>query len=69
MADLVEALEWVAPVEIGELKAALLDLDRYQEICDIDAFNIRPPGPEEIPDTLALAERLRQLVHRLVGQY
>jgi len=69
MADLVEALEWVAPLEIGELKAALLDLDRYQEICDIDAFNIRPPGPEEIPDMLALAERLRQLVHRLVGQY
>jgi hypothetical protein len=68
MADLVEALEWVAPAEIAELKAELLGLDRYQEICDVDAFKIRPPGPEEIPAMLALAEELRQLVHRLIGE-
>jgi len=64
--DLVEAMETVFPAEIAGLKEQLLDLDRYQEICDLDAFKIRPPTPAEIPSMLALAEELRQLVHHLV---
>jgi hypothetical protein len=66
MGDLVEAMETVFPAEIAGLKVQLLDLDRYQEICDIDAFKIRPPTPAEIPSMLALAEDLRQLVRHLV---
>ncbi|HSH14338.1 MAG TPA: hypothetical protein VLA15_11325, partial [Desulfurivibrionaceae bacterium] len=68
MGDLVEAMESVFPAEIAGLKAELLDLDRYQEICDIDSFNIRPPAPEAIPGMLALAEKLRQLVNQLVSR-
>lgn len=68
MGDLVEALELVFPAEILGVKEKLLDLDRYQEICDIDAFNIRPPAMSEIPGMLQVAEELRQLVHRLIGQ-
>ncbi len=67
MADLVEALEWVVPAEIADLKEQLLALDRYQEICDVDAFNIRPPTSEAIPAMLTLAGNLQALVHRLVG--
>ncbi len=68
MADLVEAMETVFPIEILDLKEKLLDLDHYQEICDIDAFNIRPPTVLEIPGMLEMAWELRQLVHRLIHQ-
>jgi hypothetical protein len=62
MGDLVEAMENTFPGKMGEIGEGLLALDKYQEICDIDAFNIRPPKMEEITAMLELAERLRGLV-------
>lgn len=54
-------MEQTFPGRLGEIGEALLALDKYQEICEIDAFNIRPPPREEIPAMLELAERLREL--------
>ncbi|WP_417911267.1 hypothetical protein [Candidatus Electronema sp. PJ] len=62
MGDLVEAMENTFPGRMGEIGEGLLALDKYQEICDLDAFNIRPPTQEEIPAMLKLAGRLRDLV-------
>jgi hypothetical protein len=67
MVDLVEALESVAPGEIAGLTEELVALDRYQEICAVDSFKISPPSAEEIPGMLALAQNLRQVVYRLLG--
>ncbi len=62
MGDLVEAMEDVFPKAMGDLKEGLLDLDRYQEICDVDTFTIIPPAMEDIPGMLALARDLQKLV-------
>jgi hypothetical protein len=62
MGDLVEAMESTFPGRMGTLGEGLLDLDRYQEICDVDAFNICPPGMEKISGMLELAKELHTLV-------
>lgn len=62
MTDLVEAMEKTFPGAIKDLAADLLALDRYQEICDIDAFNITPPEMAEIPGMINLAGKLQVLV-------
>ena len=62
MRDLVEAMEEVFPVAMADIRQGLLDLDRYQEICDLDTFNISGPAMEEIPAMLELANRLHALV-------
>ena len=67
MGDLVAAMEEVFPEAIAQIKDNLLDLDRYQEICDVDTFNIIPPTVEEIPKMLALAEKMQGLAHVATG--
>jgi len=67
MGDLVAAMEAVFPEAIAEIKGSLLDLDRYQEICDVDTFNIIPPTAEEIPQMLALAVKMQALAHTATG--
>ncbi|MCI5132055.1 MAG: hypothetical protein D3904_11165 [Candidatus Electrothrix sp. EH2] len=62
MLDLVEAMESTFPGRMGDLSQGLLDMDKYQEICDLDGFKIVPPSMEKIPGMLELAERLRLLV-------
>ena len=66
--DLVESLDEVFPGMINEIREQLLDLDRYQEICDIDAFSISPPESDEIPGMLDLGMRMQQLARiRITG--
>lgn len=67
MGDLVAAMEEVFPEAIIELKDGLLNLDRYQEICDVESFNIIPPGAHEIPEMLALAVKMQELAHAATG--
>ena len=62
MVDLVEAMEETFPHAIEEIRDGLIALDKYQEICDVDAFSIVPPNMDEIPGMLELAEKLRSLV-------
>jgi hypothetical protein len=64
MGDLVESMEEAFPGAMGDLKDALLDLDRYQEICDVDTYNIVPPAREQIPGMLNLAVRMQKLVYK-----
>jgi hypothetical protein len=67
MGDLVEAMEEVFPAEISGIKEGLIDLDRYQEICDVDSFSIIPLDMEEIPKMLALAEKMQALTYGTTG--
>ncbi len=62
MADLVEAMESTFPGKMTELGTGLLEMDKYQDICDLDGFKIIPPEPEKIPGMLDLAKQLHTLV-------
>lgn len=62
MGDLVEAMEETFPHAMGDIGEGLLALDKYQEICDIDTYNVSPPSMEDIPGMLELADKLRSLV-------
>lgn len=62
MADLVASLEATFPGQIHTIKAGLLALDSYQDICDPYEFTITPPKREDIPAMLKLAEDFHRLV-------
>ena len=64
MKDLVEAMETIFPGKMARLSQGLLEMDKYQEICDLDGFRINPPGMNKIPGMLKLADKLRVLVVR-----
>lgn len=68
MGDLVESMDEVFPDGLRDIKNGLLDLDRYQEICDVDSFTITPPAMDAIPAMLALAEKMQELVHKTTGE-
>jgi hypothetical protein len=69
MKDLVEAMDQAFPGAMSGIREGLLDLDQYQEICDIDKFNIAGPAMEEIPRMLELASRLSDLVEKQICNY
>jgi len=62
MIDLVESMEATFPGAIADIREGLLQLDSYQDICDPYAFTIIEPNMAEIPNMLALAEKLQRLV-------
>ena len=62
MADLVEAMEESFPHVAPEIREELLRLDAYQDICDPYHVVITAPARDEIPQMLALATKLKQLV-------
>lgn len=62
MADLVEAMEETFPGAITDIRTELLQLDKYQDICDLEGFSITPPGMEKIPAMLDLAGKMQTLV-------
>ncbi|RWX49475.1 hypothetical protein VT98_10451 [Candidatus Electrothrix communis] len=62
MADLVEAMETTFPGKMTAIGAGLLEMDKYQEICDLDGFKISPPGMEKISGMLGLADKIQTLV-------
>ncbi len=64
MKDLVEAMDEAFPGAMTGIREGLLNLDQYQEICDVDTFNITGPSMEEIPVMLDLAGRLQALVEK-----
>jgi len=68
MVDLVAAMEEVFPGLIVEIKGGLLELDRYQEICNVDSFSITPPDMEEIPEMLNLAVNMQRLAYGVTGE-
>ena len=66
MGDLVEAMENTFPGALADIREDILGMDRYQEICDVEAFTIRPPERDRIPGMLDVATRLQSLVQALV---
>ena len=65
MRDLVEAMEATFPGAINDIREGLLQLDAFQQICDLDGFSITSPGMEKIPAMLHLAGRVQALVTHL----
>ncbi len=64
MKDLVEAMDEAFPGAMPDIREGLLQLDQYQEICDLDTFNIAGPAMAEISLMLDLAGRLQDLVEQ-----
>ncbi|MCI5129041.1 MAG: hypothetical protein D3907_11205 [Candidatus Electrothrix sp. AUS3] len=62
MQDLVAAMEDTFPGKMTKLGEGLLELDKYQDICDLDGFKIIPPESEKIPGMLALADQMHTLI-------
>jgi len=67
MADLVEAMEETFPGELNSLRSDLLQLDKYQEICDLEGFSIKPPEMEKIPAMIDLAGRMQSLASKKIA--
>ncbi len=62
MHDLVEAMEEFLPGSLTAFADELKALDGYQEICDIDSYNITPPTMEEVARMLHLATEVQSVV-------
>lgn len=69
MADLAEAMEETFPGVVVDIRNELLQLDKYQEICDLEGFSIAPPDMEKIPAMLDLAIRVKNLVTERILTY
>jgi len=61
MHDLVESMEKFLPGCLKHLGAELKALDAYQEICDIESYNIVPPAMAEVAGMLKLAGEIQAL--------
>jgi len=62
MRDLIEAMDETFPGAVSDIRDELLQLDKYQDICDLEGFSITPPSMEKIPAMLDLAGRVKNLV-------
>jgi hypothetical protein len=61
MHDLVESMEEFLPGDLDNLGAELKALDGFQEICDIDSYNITPPTMTEVARMLELAKEVQTI--------
>lgn len=61
MHDLVESMEEFLPGQLADLADELKALDGYQEICDVESYNITPPTMEEISRMLELAKEVQSV--------
>ena len=66
MKDFVEAMEETYPDAITDIRTELLQLDTYQDICDLEGFSIAPPEMEEIPAMIVLAGKMQSLAIRKI---
>jgi hypothetical protein len=65
--DLVEAMEAVFPDKVGSIAGQLVELDKYQDICDLEHYSITPPELEEIPGMIDLAEKVGELAKKEIA--
>ena len=61
MGDLLHALERHIDVPTN-LTQDLLYIDSFQEICDLDTYNRRPPTPEEIKRILTIGQEIETFI-------
>lgn len=61
MHDLVESMEEFLPGELTTQAEELKALDGFQEICDIDSYNITPPTMAEVSRMLELAKEVQRI--------
>ena len=64
MHDLVDSMEDFLPGQLTPFAAELRALDGFQEICDIDSYNITPPTMDEIARMLHLAKEVQSVVFK-----
>ena len=62
MGDLLRALQ-LHLGDIPELAKNLTFLDTFQEICDLDSYNIRIPSEEDIIKILAIGRNVRAVLY------
>jgi len=67
MGDLLRALEKHAEVP-AILSRDLLYLDSFQEICDLDTYNRRPPTQEETIRILAIGREMEAFINANLQQ-
>ena len=67
MGDLLRALEKHTEVP-ANLSRDLLYLDSFQEICDIDTYNRRPPTLEETKRILAIGQEMETFINTNLQQ-
>jgi hypothetical protein len=61
LTDLVRALEEICEVE-PDLYDRVIRMDRFQEICSMDAYHRQPPQHGDVPEFLEIGDRIRALV-------
>ncbi|MDH5297936.1 MAG: hypothetical protein OEV91_02860 [Desulfobulbaceae bacterium] len=61
MGDLLRAMELHAKIP-ADLARSLRFLDSFQEICDLDSYNRRPPTPEETGRILAIGREVERFI-------
>ncbi len=69
MKDLIEAMEETFPGAIDCIREGLLELDTFQDICDLDGYRIIPPGMEKIPAMLDLAGKMQILATQITTHH
>lgn len=57
--DLVEAVDETFPGSIDDIREGLLELDDYQDICNLDGFKISAPEMEKISAMLDLGLKMQ----------
>lgn len=67
MHDLVEAMEEFLPGQLTGQADELKALDTYQEICDIESYNITPPTMDEVAKMLELAREVQSITMRKIA--
>ncbi len=67
MGDLLRALEKHSTVP-DTISRDMLFLDSFQEICDIDTYNRRPPTQEETKRILAIGQDLETFINANLQQ-
>jgi hypothetical protein len=61
MHDLVESMEKFLPGTLTNIDDELRSMDRFQEICDIERYTIKPPAMHEIARMLELAKEVQSV--------
>lgn len=63
LTDLIHALEDLCNVET-DLYDRVIRMDRFQEICSMDAYRREPPDAGDVPEFLEVGGRIQTLVEQ-----
>ncbi|MFT5699957.1 MAG: hypothetical protein ACI8ZB_002827 [Desulforhopalus sp.] len=41
----------------------IVQIDNWQEICDLETYNIQPPTDEDVAKFLSIGKRIQKMLH------